>query len=335
MVGPLWAAPAYIPHREERRLSGYAVRRVVAMVPTLLLVTILVFVAIRVVPGDAIMIRMSEAGTMTDEELEVAREVLGIDKPTHEQYLTWLGNALTGDFGNSFWTEEDVLSRLWTRLPATIELLVLSLLFALLIGIPSGVISATNQNSITDYATRVVSVIWLAVPNFWVGTLMLVLPAVFWGWTPTRSYVPLTEDPLENLLLFVFPAVALGLNLSAVIARFTRSSLLETLRQDYVRTARAKGLGERRVVYLHAMKNSMLPIVTIIGLQAATLVGGAVIIEQIFGLPGVARQTLDSIYMRDYAQLQANVFFIAFAVLVLNLLVDLSYAVLDPRIRYS
>jgi peptide/nickel transport system permease protein len=288
-----------------------------------------------VVPGDAIMIRISEAGTLSPERLEAARADLGIDKPVYEQYLTWLGRAAIGDFGESFWARQDVLARLWSRMPATFELLAMALFLAVIFGIPVGVLSATRQNSITDYTVRVVSVVWLAVPNFWIGALMLLVPAVLWGWTPARSYVSLFDNPTENLLLFIFPAVALGLRLSAIIARFMRSSLLEVLRQDYVRTARAKGLHERRVVYLHGLRNSLIPVVTIIGLQSASLIGGTVIIEQVFSIPGVGRQTLDSIYMRDYTQLQANVFFIAVAVLLVNLIVDLSYGFLDPRIRYN
>jgi peptide/nickel transport system permease protein len=263
------------------------------------------------------------------------RTQLGIDKPWPQQYWDWISGVLRGDWGTSFTTEEPVFSELMRRLPVTLELAIGTTIISLLIAIPVGVISATRQDTPIDYIARVTSIGGLSMPGFWLGTLLIVFPAIWWGYLPPLSYVPLLEDPWANFRQFIFPCLAMGAAFSATAARMTRSTMLEVLRQDYIRTAFAKGLRERRVVYQHALKNAMIPVVTIVGIDFGYLLGRTVIIESVFALPGIGSLTLRSIFQRDYPQIQGNVLFIAVAFVLINLLVDVLYAWLDPRIRYS
>jgi peptide/nickel transport system permease protein len=301
------------------------------MIPVLFLVSVLVFILIRAIPGDAVPLMAQDAGSQHAEEL---RASLGLDKPVPVQYAIWLGNALRGDLGSSFTSNDSVTTQILRALPVTAELALLSLVIAVLVGIPLGLVSSVAQNTPIDYAVRVFSIAGLSIPAFWLGTLLIMLPAFWFRYLPPTNYTPLFENPYENLRQMILPALALGYSLSAVTMRLMRSQALEVLRHDYVRTARAKGLRERMVVTRHVIRNALLPVITVLGTQAGVLMGGTVILEQIFLLPGLGRVTLFSISLRDYPQIQGNIMLIVLTVVVINLCIDLSYAWLDPRIRY-
>lgn len=314
-------------------MTRYALGRLLATVPVLVIVTVATFAAIRVVPGDVTVTRLGEGATA--EDVEKLREILGLDRPLPVQYLEWMGGLVTGDFGRSLTSDLPVGDQLWRRLPVTVELAAFSIALAALIGVPLGVFSAAKRGTATDHVVRVTAVLGQAVPGFWVAILLLTLLSTYFHWIPPFAYRALWEDPLQNLEQFVLPVFVLGYTLSAIIMRLTRSAMLEVLSADYVRTARAKGLTERIVIQRHALRNTLIPIVTVIGTQAGALIGGTIIIEQIFSLPGVGKLTLQAIFDRDYTQLQFNVLFIATVVVMVNLLVDLSYGYLDPRIRVA
>jgi peptide/nickel transport system permease protein len=312
-------------------MGQYLLRRVVLAVPVLLLASLMVFAIIRLIPGDVVTMRLGESGE-TPEAAEM-RRVLGLDRPLWAQYFVWLGNVIRGDLGLSLWTGKPVTQEILLALPITAELALLAIVIALAIGIPAGLLSAVTRESPVDYAVRLVSVAGLAIPPFWLGTMFLMLPAVLAGWAPSSRYVNPAEDPVENLKQFILPALALGYYYAAFSMRMVRSQTLEVLRQDYVRVARAKGLSEAQVVVKHVVKNALIPTITLAGAQLGVLIGGVVVIEQIFSLPGLGRLTLWAISVRDYPQLQANVLLTAVFVIVINLLVDSVYAWLDPRIR--
>jgi peptide/nickel transport system permease protein len=311
----------------------YVLRRLLLAVPVLVGVTLLAAGLIRLVPGDAVLVKLEESGHVSD--LEAARRALGLDRSFPEQYLGWVANVLRGDFGTSFITDQPVLPQLLRALPVTIELAVLSLVVAFCLGVPVGVISAVRAGSWPDHIGRVVSIAGLSMPSFWIGTLVLLYFAIWFRWIPPITYVAFVEDPWRNLQQFAVPAVALGAHFSAVAMRMTRSAMLEVVRQDYVRTAYAKGLRERTVLVRHALKNAMVPVVTILGVQFGYLLGGTVLIETVFAMPGLGRLTLDAITQRDYPQLQADVLVVALMVVTVTLVVDLSYGWLDPRIRHA
>ncbi|MCX6021334.1 MAG: ABC transporter permease [Chloroflexi bacterium] len=315
-------------------MREYVIKRILLMIPTLIGVSLIVFALVKAVPGDVVMIMLAEAPGFTQSDVDRLRAELGLDKPAHIQYLTWLGNAARGDLGKSLWTGKPVWDEIVARMPITLELGVFTLLVSTIVALVFGVISAIRQDTPLDYFLRFTSILGLSVPNFWIGTLLVVFPAIWWGYMPSLTYVPFDQDPLGNLKQFMFPAVAIGLRGSASVMRLTRSSLLEVMRQDYIRTAHAKGLRERVVIWKHALKNALIPVVTIVGQQFSTVLGGTVVIEQIFGLPGMGRLMLESIQQRDLTQLQGNVLVIALAFVVINLLVDVSYAWLDPRIKF-
>lgn len=305
------------------------------LIPVLWGVSIIVFFAIRLAPGDAVEAQMQQTLFASEADVQKLKAQLGLDKPAHIQYVRWMGGVLRGDLGYSFWSNEPVIDRIIKKAPVSLEVAILSILIGVLIAIPIGVISAVRQDSWADYGGRLLSIGALSIPNFVLATVILIFPAVWWGWTPPLGYTDLWMDPWKNLVQ-VFPAtLALGARLSGTTMRMTRSALLEVLREDYIRTARAKGLKERAVIYRHALKNSLIPVVTIIGGQIGFLIGGSVVVETIFGLPGVGQLTIQAIRARDYPQVQGNVLFMATVFVVVNLLVDLSYAWLDPRIRYS
>ena len=312
-------------------MFAYVGRRVALMVPVLLLVSVVVFILIRAIPGDAVTLMAQDTGAQNAADL---RAKLGLDKPVPVQYAIWLGNALRGDLGASFTSNDSVTTQIMRALPVTAELALLSLVIAILIGVPLGIISSIAQNTPLDYITRVFSITGLSIPAFWLGTLLIMLPAIWFRYLPPTNYTPFFENPLENLRQMILPALALGYNLSAITMRLMRSQALEVLRHDYVRTARAKGLREGAVVLRHVIRNALLPVITVLGTQAGLLLGGTVILEQIFLLPGLGRVTLFSISLRDYPQIQGNIMVIVLMVVVINLLIDLSYAWLDPRIRY-
>jgi peptide/nickel transport system permease protein len=315
-------------------MQAYILRRVLALIPTLIFASIIVFTTVRLIPGDIIDLMLSQndisAGKMDREALVQA---LGLDRPLWSQYLTWVGNLLRGDLGNSLWQSTPVVDRLIERIPATFELGLIAILIGLSIALPVGIYSAIRQDTAGDYIARSFSILLLAVPSFWLGTMVVVIPSIFWGWSPEVSYIPFTEDPWGNLQQMLVPAAVLGAALSAVTMRMTRTMMLEVLRQDYIRTAAAKGLPERLVVFRHALRNALIPVITLIGLQAPLVIGGAVIIEQIFGIPGMGTLLLDAVNQRDYPIITGVFLVTGLAVMLINLVVDLSYGLLDPRVR--
>ena len=301
-------------------MREYLLKRVLLMVPTLFLVTVLVFLMMRMIPGDVV-IQMLEGYAYADT-VEALRRELGLDKPIHEQYFAWISGLLQGDLGRSLWTKENILTEFLRRFPVTLELALLTILISVTFGIGVGVISAIWQETGIDYAGRVMAI------------LVVVLPAIYWRWTPLWTYVPLTTDPMENLKILFFPAVVFGVSRAGPIMRIMRSSMLEVQRQDYIRTARAKGLPERGVILKHAIKNALIPVISVIGLQIHFYLGGSVIIESIFRLPGIGHFFFEALIRRDYPVVQSINLIVASFALLLNLIVDFSYAYLDPRIRY-
>jgi peptide/nickel transport system permease protein len=289
----------------------------------------------RVMPGDALIALMGESGNVGEKELAKLRKDLGLDRAYHEQYLIWLWQMVSLNPGHSIFTNEPIPVALKKAIPVTIELATLAMILGILIAIPVGVLSATRQDTTPDYVGRVVAVSGLSFPDFWLGTLVITFAAIWFHWIPPLGYVTLWESPWRNLQQFLLPAAVLGYRLSAATMRMTRSTVLEVLREDYVRTAWAKGLAGRIVVYKHALKNALIPVVTIVGGQIGTLLAGTVVVETIFALPGMGRLTIEAILFRDYPVVQTNVMLVAGVLVTLNLVVDLTYAWLDPRIRYQ
>lgn len=313
----------------------YVIRRLMLAIPVLLLSSLIVFGLMRVMPGDALIALMGESGNVGERELQKLRKDLGLDRPYHEQYLLWVWQMVTFNPGDSIFTNEPIPVALKKSIPVTLELATLAIILGLIIAIPVGVLSATRQDKPSDYVGRMVAVSGLSLPDFWLGTLVITFAAIWFHWIPPIGYVSLWESPGRNLQQFLLPAAVLGFRLSSATMRMTRSTVLEVLREDYVRTAWAKGLGGRVVVYKHALKNALIPVVTIVGGQLGTLLAGTVIVETIFALPGMGRLTVEAILFRDYPVVQTNVMLVAGTLVTLNLLVDLSYAWLDPRIRYQ
>ena len=315
-------------------MQEYVMRRVLLVVPTVFIISLIVFGSIRLLPGDALDDRLAEAGVPADDRLKI-RADLGLDRPLLEQYFDWMGGLLRGDLGDSIFSKESVRTRAWRALPITVELGVLSILFAIILGIPTGLISALKPGSFIDLVVRTLAIGGLSIPNFWLATLLIVLPAIWWSWVPPLKYVPFREDPWGNVTLFLLPALVLSLRLGATVMRMVRSEMLEVIRADYVRTARAKGLTEYRVVTRHAFRNAAIPVVTVIGLSVATLLGGSVIMESIFGLPGLGRLMLEAIREREFEMIQSVVLLVGVFVMLVNLGVDLVYGFLNPQIRYG
>ena len=313
-------------------MREYLLKRVLLIVPTLFLVSILVFMLMHMRSGDVV-IQMLE-GYAYAETVEALRRELGLDKPLHEQYLAWIGGVLQGDLGRSLWTKEPILVEFARRFPVTLELTFLTIIVSVTFGIGVGILSAVRQETWIDYLGRVVAILALAVPYFWLAILVVVLPAIYWRWTPLWTYVPLSTDALENLKIMIFPALVFGVSRAGPIMRITRSAMLEVQRQDYIRTAWAKGLPERSVILRHAIKNALIPVVSIIGLQIHFYLGGTVIIESIFRLPGMGSFFFEALIRRDFPVVQSVNLIVASFALLLNLIVDFSYAYLDPRIRY-
>jgi peptide/nickel transport system permease protein len=316
-------------------MHKYVIRRLLLAIPVLLLSSLIVFGLMRVMPGDALIALMGESGNVGERELQKLRKDLGLDRPYHEQYLIWMWQMVTFNPGDSIFTNEPIPVALKKSIPVTLELATLAIILGLIIAIPVGVLSATRQDKPSDYVGRMVAVSGLSLPDFWLGTLVITFAAIWFHWIPPIGYVSLWESPGRNLQQFLLPAAVLGFRLSSATMRMTRSTVLEVLREDYVRTAWAKGLGGRIVVYKHALKNALIPVVTIVGGQLGTLLAGTVIVETIFALPGMGRLTVEAILFRDYPVVQTNVMLVAGTLVTLNLLVDLSYAWLDPRIRYQ
>jgi peptide/nickel transport system permease protein len=313
----------------------YTLRRVMLAVPVLLLSSLIVFGLMRVMPGDALTALMGESGNIGEKELQKLRRDLRLDLPYHEQYLLWLWQMVSLRPGDSIFTGEPITTSLAKAIPVTLELAALAMIMGLVVAVPIGVLSATRQDTAPDYVGRVVAVSGLSLPDFWLGTLVITFAAIWFHWIPAIGYVSFWESPLRNLQQFLLPAAVLGYRLSAATMRMTRSTVLEVLREDYVRTAWAKGLEGRIVIYKHALKNALIPVVTIVGGQLGVLLAGTVIVETIFALPGMGRLTVEAILFRDYPVVQTNVMLVAGTLVSLNLLVDLTYAWLDPRIRYQ
>lgn len=315
----------------------YIAQRLIAFLPTLLGVSVLVFFAMRLIPGDAITAQLgTEAGMLTPAQRAALERYYGLDKPPVEQYFIWLGEVLQGNLGFSIRHGKPVLEVILDRFPLTLQLALMAVAIALIIGIPIGVLSAVYHNTLIDLFGRLFALIGLALPNFLVGTLVIYILSVYFKVLPNSgNYVSFSVDPRRNLEQMIFPALTLGFALSASLMRMTRSTMLEVLREDYVRTARGKGLRERTVTYRHALRNALIPVVTLLGVQTGYLLGGAVIVEQIFALPGLGRLAVNAISQREYALVQGVTLFIAFNFVVINLAVDVFYAALDPRISYG
>jgi peptide/nickel transport system permease protein len=309
----------------------YILRRLLVAVPSLLIASLIVFTLPRLIPGDVVQLMLEEKAYGKD--LEDLRAKLGLNRPIYVQYFDWMGSVVRGHLGESLWTRQPVLSELARRLPVTVTLGIFATIVAIAIGMPIGVLAATRQDGATDFVARSAAILGLSIPGFVLAILVTLLPAIWWGWTPPR-FVAFTKDPAGHLLQFVLPALILGVAAAAAIMRLTRGMLLEVLRQDYVRTAAAKGLRGRVVVLKHALKNALIPVVTVLGLQVAGIAGGSVIIEWIFGIPGMGQFLVDAIVQRDYPVIQGINLIIVTIIVLTNLSVDLLYAVLDPRIRY-
>jgi peptide/nickel transport system permease protein len=320
-------------------MGEYTIRRVLLFIPTLLLATVLVFTLFWIVPGDPALTILAggegDSGSVSPAQLQQLRQALGLNRPIYFQYASWLGSVLRGDLGTSLWYKTPVWDQLKDRFLVTMELAVMAILLAFCAAVPLGVISAVKQDTGFDYLSRIFSGIGIALPTFWLGILIVYALAAFFQWLPPLGYATLWDDPLLNLQQLIFPALTLAFHDLAFTARVTRSSMLEVMREDYLRTARAKGLMDILVIGRHALKNALLPVVTILGYQFGRLLGGVVIVESIFVVPGMGTLLIDSIVHRDFIVLQAIVLLIAAVVLILNLMIDLLYGVLDPRIHYQ
>ena len=319
-------------------MRQYIARRILLFVPTMFLLTFLVFLFLRIIPGDPAVLILAGAtgeGSYTPEDLAALQEELGTNRHVLVQYGYWVGDLLQGDLGTSYFYGIPIIEQLQLRLPLTLELTILGILTSFLLAVPLGIVSAIYQDTPIDYATRLVSFTGIAIPTFVTGIVTIYLLVKLFNWIPPLDYAQIWDDPIRNLQQMIFPALALAFFIMAFIARVTRSAMLEVLREDYIRTARSKGLREGRIVFYHALKNSFLPILTVTGWAFGVFLGGTVIIESIFVLPGMGKLLLDSVFQRDYPVIQAEVFVIAGMILLLNLLIDMLYAWLDPRIRYN
>jgi peptide/nickel transport system permease protein len=306
------------------------------MVPTILGVMVIVFILMRVLPGDAIEMRYSEEGTFVSEEMLVQeRARLGLDQPIWRQFVKWIWGIVRLDFGISMWTGRPITYEIKIRLELSLQVAIMATFFATLIAIPLGTIAALKQDTWVDYVIRIFSIAGLATPSFWLGILMILMLLIYFKWLPPMIFTSLWKDPWANLSQLIWPALAVGYRYSATATRMTRSSVLEVMREDYIRTARAKGLWEKVVIIRHAMKNAMLPVITVIGLEFAFLIGGLVVTEQVFNLNGIGKLFVQSIAQRDYTMTQALVIVVAATFIVVNFIVDILYAWLDPRIRYQ
>ena len=316
-------------------MRGYIIKRFLLMIPTLLGVAVFVFLLMRVIPGDIVELRLtSEGGFVTEEILAQERARLGLDKPAWQQFLNWVGGILRLDFGTSMWTGRPISHEIGIRLQLSLQIAVMATIVAILIAIPLGTLAAVKQDTWVDYVVRVFSIAGLAMPSFWLGILMILFLLIYFQWVPPMFYTPIWVDPWENLSQMIWPAVAVGYRYSAVATRMTRSSTLEVMREDYIRTARAKGLSGKIVIMHHAMKNAMLPVITVIGLEFAFLIGGLVVTEQVFNLNGLGKLFVQSIAQRDYTMTQTLVLLVGVSFVMVNFVVDIFYAWLDPRIRY-
>ncbi|SDJ10751.1 ABC transporter permease [Salimicrobium halophilum] len=313
-------------------MIAYIIRRLLIAIPVLFGISLIAFFMVRLVPGDTVTAMLGNS--YTPEQAEALRAQYGLDEPIITQYILWLTNVLQGDFGFSHFTNTPVLEAILLRLPVTIELALLSVVIAVILAIPLGTIAALKRNSKFDYGASLFGMLGISIPNFWLGTLMILFFSLWAGWFPSGGFVGLYESVWGNLQSMILPAIALGTAVGAVAMRMTRSSMLEVTNQDYIKMARAKGVSSRRLITKHALKNALVPVVTVLGIQTGYLLGGSVVVEQIFGLPGVGQLALQAITNRDYALLQGTILFIASAFVIVNLIVDIIYGFLNPQIRY-
>jgi peptide/nickel transport system permease protein len=317
-------------------MGNYILKRLLLMIPTLFGVALLVFFLLRVAPGDIVELKYAGSGTFAPKEaLDRERAQLGLDKPLAQQFVNWIVGIARFDFGNSMWTGQPITEEIKIRLELSLQLALMATFVAVLIAIPSGTLAALKQDTWIDYLVRIVSIGGLAIPSFWLGIVIILGFLIIFKWIPPLTFTSFWIDPWANLSQLIWPALAVGYRYSAMATRMTRSAVLEVLREDYVRTARAKGLREGIVVVKHALRNALLPIITVIGLEFAFLIGGLVVTEQVFNLNGIGMLFVDSITHRDYTMTQALVLLVSFAFIFMNLLIDLLYAWLDPRIHYQ
>jgi len=318
-------------------LGRYLLRRLILMLPTLIIVTFLVFALLFLSPGDPVLmlVPIEEVNQLSDEEMDQLRSELGLDRPIYAQYADWLLHVLQGDFGRSIHKRRAVGELLAARFPVTLELAILSVLAATIVAVPIGVYTAVRPGGIGDIIGNIVALMGVSAPNFWVALLLIILFAVQLRWLPAGGFVRITDNPVEHIERMILPVITLSTALMAVTMRLTRSSMLEVLNEDYVRTARSKGLAQRRIVLVHALKNALIPVVTTVGLQIGRILGGTIVIEIIFSLPGMGKLMLDAIFGRDFPIVQASVLLITLAFMGINVVVDLTYAYIDPRIRYG
>ena len=313
----------------------YILKRLLLMIPTLLGVALLVFLLLRVAPGDIVELKYAGSGTFAPKEaLDRERAQLGLDKPVAQQFVSWISGVVRFDFGESMWTGQPITQEIKVRLELSLELAVMATLVAMLLAIPLGTLAALKQDTWVDYGVRIFSIAGLAMPSFWLGIVIILAFLILFKWMPPLTFTSFWVDPRANLAQLIWPALAVGYRYSAMATRMTRSAALEVLRDDYVRTARAKGLGEAVVVLKHALRNALLPIVTVIGLEFAFLIGGLVVTEQVFNLNGIGMLFVESVTHRDYTMTQALVLLVSCVFIFMNFVVDLLYAWLDPRIRY-
>lgn len=319
-------------------MSKYIINRILIAIPTIIGITILIFLAMRVLPGDPLAIVQSESTgvyVLSDEELDQLRASLGLDQPYYVQYLDWMREVVTGNFGTSFWTNEPISALIARRGPISAQIAIMAVLFSWLIGVPVGMVSAMWRNSAMDYASRLTITLFIAMPSYWIGLLTVLFTVLVFSWRPPLSIIQFWNDPMGNLSITLLPSLALGLGLAAVTARMARSAALEVMYEDYVRTARAKGLANQMVVWRHVFKNAMLPVITTSGLALGGLLGGAVSVEKAFGIPGLGNLLVQALTERDWMMIQNLVLLYGLIFAAINLLVDLSYAWFDPRIRYE
>ena len=329
-------------------MTQYLIKRLLAAIPTILIVTIVIFGLVRLIPGDVVMARIAQGGgaggAVTDEQIERIRAQLGLDRAVHEQYLDWVAGAIRGDLGTSLWSGAPINELLLDRIPVTFEIVLLAMGLSMLLAVPLGIVSAIHQDRPLDYGARLFTIFGLSIPDFVLGTVTILfltfyLDDVTFGlldsWLPPLGWYPPWEDPWTNLQALILPVLILAYRSSAVSARMMRSTMLEVMREDYVRTARAKGVTERTVILRHALRNSVIPVLTIMGAQISFLFGGSVIVEQIFRIPGMGQLTLDAVSQRDYPAVQGAVLMMAVVFVGVNLAVDLMYGIIDPRIRYG
>lgn len=313
----------------------YIAQRLVSLIPVLIGISLVTFFLIRLVPGDVVDLMLGNESTLDETRRQELRRVFGLDEPIYVQYFTWAGDVVRGDLGTSLRTGQSVRGEIFSKMPVTLELTFFSVVIALLIAIPTGIIAAVKAGSSAEAAAQGISLLGLSIPNFWLGTLLILVTSRYFHWFPAANYVSFSEDPWKNIQIFILPAIALGAALAAITMRMMRSSLLEVLKREYITTARAKGLTNNAVISRHAIRNAMIPVITVVGIQIGRLLGGAIIIEELFNLPGMGRLAIDAIEQRDYPMIQGVVLVTTVAFVLINLAVDILYSYIDPRIRYS